>query len=82
MPGVPNMGSFVSKEMIQKYYDDECAAMLAPKPKPARGSWRGLQVPFADRPIAETIVERATHAGSNMIYMGTRGMSALPNMAQ
>jgi len=32
------MGSFVSKEMIQKYYDDECAAMLAPKPKPARGS--------------------------------------------
>ena len=29
-------------------------------------------------PIAETIVERATHAGSNMIYMGTPGMSALP----
>jgi len=24
--------------MIQKYYDDECAAMLAAKPKPARGS--------------------------------------------
>ena len=43
------MGSFVSKEMIQKYYDDECAAMLAPKPEPARGSWRALQVPFADR---------------------------------
>jgi len=38
VPSVPNMGSFVSKEMIQKYYDDECAAMLAPKPKPARGS--------------------------------------------
>jgi len=33
-------------------------------------------------PIAETIVERATRAGSNMIYMGTPGMSALPNMAQ
>ena len=32
-------------------------------------------------PVAETIVERATQAGSNMIYMGTRGMSALANMA-
>ena len=30
VPRVPNMGSFVSKEMIQKYYADECAAMLAP----------------------------------------------------
>ena len=30
VPSVPNMGSFVSKEIIQKCYDDECAAMLAP----------------------------------------------------
>jgi nucleotide-binding universal stress UspA family protein len=32
-------------------------------------------------PIAETIVQQAKESGSNMIYMGTRGMSALANMA-
>ena len=30
VPRVPNMGAFVSKEMIQAYYNDECKAMLAP----------------------------------------------------
>ena len=32
-------------------------------------------------PIAETIVHQAKESGSNMLYMGTRGMSALANMA-
>ena len=32
-------------------------------------------------PIAETIVEHATKVGVDMIFMGTRGMSALANMA-
>jgi nucleotide-binding universal stress UspA family protein len=31
-------------------------------------------------PIAESIVEQAKESGSNMIYMGTRGMTALSNM--
>jgi hypothetical protein len=30
LPKVPNMGAFVSKEMVRKYYDEESAAMLAP----------------------------------------------------
>jgi len=81
VPRVPNLGSFVSKEMIRKYYEDECAAMLAPTLKLLDAA----SVPYASHaltgPIAETIVERAKESGSNMIYMGTRGMSALANMA-
>ena len=30
LPRVPNMGQFVSKEMVQKYYADESDAMLKP----------------------------------------------------
>ena len=48
LPRVGNTGAFVSKEMVQKYYDEE---------------------------------SDAKQSGSDMIYMGTRGMSALANMA-
>ena len=30
--------------------------------------------------IAESIIKQAKRSGSNMIYMGTRGMTALSNM--
>ena len=81
VPRVPNMGSFVSKEMIQKYYDDECATMLAPSRKLLEAAGVACTFHSLIGPVAETIVERATQSGSSMIYMGTRGMSALANMA-
>jgi nucleotide-binding universal stress UspA family protein len=81
VPRVPNMSTFVSKEMLQKYYDDECDTMLAP----SRGLLDAAGVAYTVRrttgPIAESIVEQATQCGSSMIYMGTRGMSALASMA-
>jgi nucleotide-binding universal stress UspA family protein len=81
VPKVPNMGAVISKEMIQKYYDDECAAMLAP----SRKVLDAAGVPYTVRqligPIAESIVQQATQSASHMLYMGTRGMSALANMA-
>ena len=81
VPRVPNMGAFVSKDMIQKYYDDECAAMLAPSIKLLDAARIAYTSHALTGPIAETIVARANDAGSSMIYMGTRGMSALANMA-
>jgi nucleotide-binding universal stress UspA family protein len=71
------MGTFVSKDMLQKYYDEECQAMLAP----SRGVLDAAGVAYTTHqmvgPIAESIVEQATKLGSSMIFMGTRGMSAL-----
>jgi nucleotide-binding universal stress UspA family protein len=81
VPRVPNMGSFVSKDMLQNYYDDECRAMLAPSRElldVAGVAYTTHQVIGA---IAESIAEQATKLGSSMICMGTRGMSALANMA-
>ena len=81
LPKVPNMGAFVSREMVQKYYDEESDAML----KPSRELLDAAGVKYAVQrlvgPIAETIVEHARTTGSDMIFMGTRGMSALASMA-
>jgi nucleotide-binding universal stress UspA family protein len=81
VPRVPNMGAFVSKDMIEKYYDEERAAMLAPTRKLLDAADVAYTVHGATGPIAETIAETATQRGSDMIFMGTRGMSALANMA-
>ena len=81
VPRVPNLGSFVSKETIQKYYDDECGAMLDPSRKLLDAAGIAYTVHTLTGPIAETIVEQATKSGSQMIYMGTRGLTALANMA-
>ena len=81
VPRVPNLGAFVSKEMLQKYYDDECAAMLAPSRKLLDDARVSYNVHQMVGPIAESIVEKATQCESDMIVMGTRGMSALANMA-
>jgi nucleotide-binding universal stress UspA family protein len=81
VPRVPNMGSFVSKETIQKYYDDECSAMLAPSRKLLDAAGIAYETRSLVGPIAETIVQHATKADAQLIYMGTRGMSALANMA-
>jgi len=81
VPRVPNLGTFVSKEMIQAYYDDECKAMLAPSVKLLDAAGLRYASHALTGPIAETIVQQAKESGSNMLYMGTRGMSALANMA-
>ncbi|HVO91179.1 MAG TPA: universal stress protein [Casimicrobiaceae bacterium] len=76
----PNMSLVVSKEMIDGFYAEECATMLAPSRKildDARVPYTALWRVGA---IAETIVEQARQSASSMIYMGTRGMTGLANM--
>lgn len=81
LPSVPNMGQFVSREMVRKYYADESDAMLKPSRDLLDAEGVAYTVHQLVGPVAETIVERARQSGSDMIYMGTRGMSALANMA-
>ena len=59
VPRVPNLGSFVSKEMIQEYYDDECEAMLAPSVKLLDAAGFACTSHALTGPIAETIVQQA-----------------------
>jgi len=81
LPSVPNMGTFVSKDTVQKYYADESDAMLKPSRELLDAAGVTYTVHRLVGPIAESIVERARQSGADMIYMGTRGMSALANMA-
>ncbi len=81
VPKVPNMSAIVSKDMVQKYYDDECAVMLAPSRKLLDAADIAYATHQLIGPIAESIVQHATRSASDVIFMGTRGMSALANMA-
>ena len=81
IPRVPNMGAFVSHEMVQKYYADESDAMLAPSRRVLDDAGVAYEAVRLVGPVAETIVEHAKKVGADMIFMGTRGMTALANVA-
>lgn len=80
VPRLPNMGVVVSKQMIERYYAEESAAMLAPSRKILDAAAVTYTVHTAVGSIAESIVDQAKQSDCNMIYMGTRGMTALSNM--
>lgn len=80
VPRLPNMGLVVSNQMLDRYYAEESAAMLAPSKKILDAAKVKYTVHTAVGSIAETIVAQAKQCGSEMIYMGTRGMTALASM--
>ena len=81
---VPYLGHLssvvVSKEMVQGYYKEEGERALAPSAKILSDAG----VPFVAQTlvgeIAHAIVHHAHEAGCATIWMGTRGMSAIPNL--
>lgn len=76
----PNMSLVISNEMLERYYAEECEDMLAASKKALDAAGVKYTVHTLVGTIAESIIEQATQSGSNMIYMGTRGMTALSNM--
>ena len=80
VPRFPNMDIVVSEEMLERYYREECEEMLAPCKKVLDAAGIKYTAHTLVGPIAESIVEQAKQSGSNMIYMGTRGMTAVSNM--
>jgi len=77
VPKLPGMGAAVGKNQIQRYYEEEGQARLAA----AKKKLTAARVPFEARAlvgqIAETIVDHAKARRCDIIYIGTRGMSAL-----
>jgi nucleotide-binding universal stress UspA family protein len=77
VPRLPGMSAAVSKSQIQRYYQEEGEARLAS----AKKKLDAAGVPYEARvlvgSIAETIVDHARAKRCDIIYIGTRGMSAL-----
>ena len=80
VPRLPNMSLVVSKEMLERYYAEECKEMLAPSRKALDAAGVKYTVHTLVGSIAESIIAHAKRSGSDMIYVGTRGMTALSNM--
>ena len=76
VPKVGGFGGGVNKAQVEKYYQEEGGAWLAP----ARKKLDAAKVPYTPHilvgPIAETLVGHAKRAGCDLIYIGTRGMTA------
>ena len=73
VPRVPNMGLFVSEEMIQRYYEDECTENLRTSRALLDGAGIGYSVHSLVGQIAESIATHASRSNSDFIYMGTHG---------
>jgi nucleotide-binding universal stress UspA family protein len=76
----PNMSVVISDEMLERYYAEECQAMLAPSKKALEAAGVRYSAYTLVGAIAESIIAHAKQMDSTMIYMGTRGMTALSNM--
>ena len=73
---VPKVGP-VPKAQLERYYIEEGMAMLAPAKKKLDAAGIGYQDRVLVGPVAETLVKHAKDKRCDLIYIGTRGMSAL-----
>ena len=81
---IPKIGGLfntvVNQQMVERYYRDEGAQMLAASEKLLSEAGVAHTSHILVGQIAETLVEHGDANGCRMIFMGTRGMSALSNM--
>jgi nucleotide-binding universal stress UspA family protein len=72
-------GVVLTPQMIERYYQEEGEQALRASRQLLAAAGIKCTPHILVGPIAQTIVDRALQSGCQMIYMGTRGMSALPN---
>ena len=77
VPALPRMGVAVGKAQIERYYQEEGEAMLAPAKKKLDGAGVAYQARILVGPVAETLVKHAEDKRCDLIYIGTRGMSEI-----
>ena len=75
---VPKVGP-VNKAQLQRYYDEEGAASLAAAKKKLDAARIKYQARVLIGTVAETLVKHAKSTKCDIIYVGTRGMTAAGN---
>lgn len=73
---VPKVAN-VNKAQLERYYQEEGAAMLAPAKKRMDAAGIACQTRVLVGPVAESIVMHAKDNGFDLIYIGSRGMGPL-----
>ncbi len=73
-------GSVVSHDMVEKYYSEEGGKALAPARKLLDAAGVRYVPHILVGEIAPSLVSHAQKTGCKMLYMGTRGMSAVSNL--
>ena len=79
VPKIGRIGGGVSKSQVQKYYEEEGEQWLAPAKKRLDAAKVPYKAQILVGPVAETLVKHAKSAGCDLIYIGTRGMTATAN---
>ena len=77
VPKVGGLTARISKEQLARYYEEEGQANLAAAKKKLDAAGFTYTTRVLVGPIAETIVKQANSAKCDLIWMGSRGMSAL-----
>jgi nucleotide-binding universal stress UspA family protein len=81
---LPQVGGFagavVSHDMVEKYYSEEGGRALAPARKLLDGAGIRHVPHILVGEIAQSVVDHAQKTDCKLLFMGTRGMSALSNL--
>ena len=77
VPKLPGMGAAVGKNQIQRYYEQEGEARLAPAKRMLDAARIPYQTSVLVGPIAESIVQHAKAKRCDLIYIGTRGRTEI-----
>ena len=77
VPKLPRMGAAVGKSQIKDYYREEGETRLAAARSKLDAAGIAYQPQILVGPVAESIVKHAKAARCDLIYIGTRGMSAV-----
>jgi nucleotide-binding universal stress UspA family protein len=80
VPEVHGLHHVVSREALHRFYKEEGEAALKGCKKLLDRAKISYEAEIDVGQVAETIVSRARKTGCDMIYMGTRGMTAIENM--
>jgi len=82
---VPYLGGLsrivVTREMVESYYKEEGERALAPSAQALHDAGVRFSTHILVGDVAQTIARHAHESGCAMIYMGTRGMTVIPNLA-
>jgi nucleotide-binding universal stress UspA family protein len=83
-PPLPYVGGFsgfvISRDTVERYYKEEGEKALAPSARVLDEAGVKYTARLLVGDVPRTIVQHAHDTGCAMIYMGSRGMSAVSNL--